>query len=330
MRVLITGGSGFIGTNIVQHYLDFGYDVMNIDTRPPRNNTHLEFWVKSDILNFDEIKALIDNFNPNYVYHLAARTDLDGASLEDYLVNTDGVKNVIICLKNLKDLKHVVFASSMLVCNLGQIPTNEFDFMPDTIYGESKVIGEKYVFSLAQDFFTWTIVRPTSIWGPWFDIPYKNFFTAVARGYYMHPKGHRIFRSYGFVLNIIQHMHKIIVCPEKIQVHKKVFYIADHEPIELLNWTIIISKKFGLAPPREVPILLLRTVAKIGDIFFRAGIKTIPINSRRLNNLLTQAVYDAGPLKSISEKTPFSLEDAVEITVQWMRDNDIKRKSVNV
>jgi nucleoside-diphosphate-sugar epimerase len=326
MRVLITGGSGFIGTNIVQHYLDFGYDVMNIDTRPPRNNMHLDFWVKSDILNFDEIKGLVDKFNPNYVYHLAARTDLDGANLEEYLVNTDGVKNVIICLKNLKDLKHVVFASSMLVCNLGHIPANEFDFMPDTIYGESKVIGEKYVYSLAQDFFTWTIVRPTSIWGPWFDVPYKNFFTSVAHGYYMHPKGHRIFRSYGFVLNIIQHLHKIIDCPEKIQVHKKVFYIADHEPIELLNWANIISEKFGLAPPREVPILLLRTAAKIGDLFLRAGIKTIPINSRRLNNLLTQAVYDAGQLKSISEKTPFSLEDAVDITVQWMRENDMKKK----
>jgi GlcNAc-P-P-Und epimerase len=326
MKVLITGGSGFIGTNIVQQYLDYGYTVMNIDIRPPRNASHLEFWVKSDIRNIDDIKGLIGEFNPNYVYHFAARTDLDGTALEAYSANTDGVKNIIECLKGLKDLRHAIFASSMLVCNLGYLPANEFDFMPDTIYGESKMIGEKYIFSLAQDFFNWTIVRPTSIWGPWFDVPYKNFFTSVARGYYMHPKGHRIFRSYGFILNVIHHLHKIIHCPKKIQVHKKVFYMADHEPIELLNWANIISEKFGVAPPREVPILLLRTAAKIGDIFIRGGIKTLPINSRRLNNLLTQAVYDAGPLKSISEKTPVSLEDAVEITVRWMRDNDMKKK----
>lgn len=105
---------------------------------------------------------------------MAARTDLNGTSIQDYKANTDGVKSVIEAASVSSSLKHVIFAPSMLVCPLGYHPDGDEDYCPNTVYGESKVV-EQLVRSLATGLLMWTIVRPTSLWGPWFDIHYKNF-----------------------------------------------------------------------------------------------------------------------------------------------------------
>jgi len=59
----------------------------------------------------------------------------------------------------------------------------------------------------------WVLVRPTSIWGPWFDVPYRNFFLSVARRRYVHPAGKRIHKSFGFVGNITWHLHRLMIAP---------------------------------------------------------------------------------------------------------------------
>ena len=110
--------------------------------------------------------------------------------------------NIIEAINKINTVKFIIFASSMLVCRLGYQPNNSNDYCPDTVYGESKVIGERIVRESSLTV-PWTIVRPTSIWGPWFDIPYRSFFDTVHKGLYFHPSGLRVKRSYGFVLNVI-------------------------------------------------------------------------------------------------------------------------------
>ena len=51
MKVLVTGGSGFIGTNMVALLIEYGFEVVNYDIRKPKLNSHLKFWVEVDICN---------------------------------------------------------------------------------------------------------------------------------------------------------------------------------------------------------------------------------------------------------------------------------------
>ena len=44
MKIVITGGSGFIGTNLVQFYIEKGFDVISLDISKPRNKLHLRCW----------------------------------------------------------------------------------------------------------------------------------------------------------------------------------------------------------------------------------------------------------------------------------------------
>ncbi len=118
----------------------------------------------------DFIGGIVADFSPDYVIHLAARTDLRGSTLESYRANTDGVENLIDALARCSGIKRLIFASSTMVCPIGYQPHDENDCAPPNYYGASKVRGEQLV-RAAESLGEWVIVRPTSIWGPWFDVP---------------------------------------------------------------------------------------------------------------------------------------------------------------
>ncbi len=320
-RVIVTGGSGFIGCNLVEHLAAAGHDVVNLDIRRPRNHAAAGEFVPLDILDRKAFVAAIRNFDPHYMFHFAARTDLEGTNDADYAANIEGVSNAVNAGLSAPSLKRMVFASSMYVCRVGHVPRSDDEYCPHTAYGRSKMLGEQTVRQEAADKFCWAIVRPTSIWGPWFAIPYISFFHAVRRGWYVHPKGRTIRRSYGFVLNTVWQLKQLMECGESAKVHGRMFYLADYEPTDPLRWAQIIADSFGGRKVREAPLGLLRLGAKIGDALKFAGVTTPPLFSSRLNNLLTNAVFDLSPIREISGEQPYTLAEGVAITVEWMRQH---------
>lgn len=319
-NVLITGGSGFIGTNLVEHYTRLGDRVVNVDIAAPRNEAHSHYWTQLDIRDICSLQAVVEEFSPNLIFHMAARTDLDGTSIRDYSTNTDGVKAVIEAIGHCKQLHRVIFASSMLVCALGYSPKHESDYCPTTLYGESKVLGERYIRELADACLPWTIVRPTSLWGPWFSVPYKNFFQAVEKRIYVHPRGREIYRSYGFVLNAVHQLSRVASCEDRHSVDQRVMYLADYEPIEISQWAQIISRQYGVPSPPKVPVGFLKLFARAGDALKGMRMMSNPrLTSFRLNNLLTESVFDLSELKDVVGPIPYNMEQGVAITVEWLK-----------
>jgi nucleoside-diphosphate-sugar epimerase len=317
-KVLVTGGSGFIGTNLVEYCIDRGNQVLNIDVEPPRNPSAGGIFKQIDILDKEPLRRAIHAFGPDLIFHLAARTDLNGSGPHDYDTNISGVDNLIDAVKCLPTVKRVIFVSSMYVCRLGHIPESVDDYCPHTAYGQSKVMGERIIRNKAADYFSWVIVRPTSIWGPWFDVPYKRFFTAVRRGLYMHPRGVRVRRSYGFVLNTVMQLNKLATFPKADEVHGQVYYVADYEPLDPLQWARLISEAFRSARVKEAPLSLMRLAAIFGDALRVFGMNNPTLTSFRLSNMLKSAVFDLSPIQQISGDLPFTLEEGVQITVEWM------------
>ena len=315
-KILVTGGSGFIGTNLIEYYMSIGDEVFNIDINQPRNIEHLDQWRKVDLLDKDKLTSAIKEIEPNIVFHMAARTDLNGLNVGNYDVNTRGVENLIGALNELTTLDFVIFASSMLVCRLGYKPSSEVDYCPNTPYGRSKVIGEELVRS-SNISFPWVIVRPTSIWGPWFAAPYRDFFDMVRKGFYVHPRGVRVKRSYGFIYNSIFQLSKISDRLNDTLVGKTI-YLADYQPIELKSWSKNIQKNLKTKPVKEVPMQVFKIVAKLGDILKIFGYKNPPMSTFRLNNMLTPMEHDIKPLKNYCENIPYSTNEGVRITCEWL------------
>jgi GlcNAc-P-P-Und epimerase len=317
-KVIVTGGSGFIGTNLVEFLINQGHDVLNLDINPPRNCEHIGFWFQVNILDLEMLSNVISKFSPSIIYHLAARTDLDGETISDYDANTLGVENLIKSIANNATLKKVIFASSRLVCKIGYKPSDMEDYCPDTAYGQSKVLGEKIVRGMSSKILSpWIIVRPTSIWGPWFDIPYKNFFLSIYRRQYFHPASMRIKKHFGFVGNTV-HQLGVLGSKNCVVAHSQTMYLADYDAIDVEEMANMISAEFYNGRIVNLPMYILKSCAHIGDFLKKMGWKNPPLTTFRLKNLIASMEYDLEPLRAVVGPLPYTTHQGVGVTCKWL------------
>jgi len=312
--LLITGASGFIGTSLIQYYMIQGFNVLNIDINPPQDSNHLNVWKKIDITDRDNLSSTITTFNPHFIIHLAARTDLNGSSMEDYAANTIGVENMLAAANKCSNLKRVLIASSMLVCKSGYQPKSEVDYKPDTIYGESKVQTEVITrnFGIKSD---WAILRPTSIWGPWFKEPYRNFFDMVIGGKYFHIGHKSCTKTYGYIGNAIYQIDSILNA-DATDIQGKVFYIGDYEPYQIEKWGDEIADQLG-RKIRRMPFIFIQIAAIAGDILKALKI-AFPMSSFRLKNMTTDNIIDLSHTQKIAPNLPFSRVAGIKETLKWL------------
>lgn len=224
-RILITGASGFIGTNLLEDLYKKGYDVLNIDFNKPKIEERNSLWENIDIIDYDKFENAVLQYDPDYIIHLAARTDLDGKTLEDYSANTVGVENLMSIIHKLKKLKKIIITSSKFVTRNGYKIKSQTDYCPHTMYGESKVVTENKVWANKPQC-DWCIIRPTSIWGPWFGVPYRNFFDIVMKRMYFHIGKIKCHKTYGYVGNAIYQIEQLLFNDTSDE-NNKVFYIGD-------------------------------------------------------------------------------------------------------
>lgn len=316
MKAIVTGGSGFIGTNLVSRLKELGADVLSLDILPPRNISNLSVHRYCDICDPSQLTDCFLEFKPDYVFHLAARTDLAGKSLEDYAVNMVGVQNVCDVVSSTESVRHAVFASSMLVCRVGYVPVDIDDVCPSTLYGESKVQGERIV-RFRPGNTRCSIVRPTSIWGAWFSEPYKNFFDIVLAGKYIRIGQKSSTKTYGYVENAV---NQILSIGFSERASAQYYYIGDEPPINVDDWALEIAGVAGLRSPRRAPMLFFRCLALVGDIFSLVGIK-FPFSSFRLKNMTTDNVIDCGVAAKINSYPAVARSVGVQRTLAWLKSN---------
>jgi nucleoside-diphosphate-sugar epimerase len=317
VKVLVTGGSGFMGTNLIGELVSRGHEVVNFDIAAPRDASQACHWSQGDLRDAADVLDVVKATEPTVVFHLGARTDLRGRDLRDYSANVQGTANLIAALSTLVRPPLTFYASSRLVFAIDHRPANVNDYRTSTVYGESKVAMEEMVRRTGTSAGPWVIVRPTSIWGPWFDTPFREFFHAVAARRFVHVRGHDPRKSIGYVRNT-DHMLLTLMEKDVRDLDGRTLWLTDYPPVPLRVWANEVSDAFGRRRPREVPRPVLAGFARVGDLLTRLGWGSAPLTTFRLTNMLTDAVYDARETEALVGPLPYSMADGVRETVAWL------------
>jgi nucleoside-diphosphate-sugar epimerase len=278
-------------------------------------------FVQCDILNASELGQVLSDCQPQAVVHLAARTDLDGKNMSDYAANVEGVQNLVKAVANTPSVQRCIYTSSQLVCRVGYVPKDEQEYCPNTFYGESKVLTEKTVRQQGGGGVEWCLVRPTTVWGTGMRPHYHRFFKLIRQGHYFHTGYRPLHKSYSYVGNIVHQYQKFLEAPAEL-IHRKTFYLADYQPISLRAWADAIQRELGARQILTVPELLAKVAAITGDVINVLGIKAFPVNSFRLNNILTEYMFDLSATEQVCGALPYTMEQGVKETVPWIRTLD--------
>lgn len=309
-RVLITGGSGFIGSHLLTRLMASDHELYNLDLQAPPAVVRDVPWQPGNILDRDGLDRVFREFRPTHVVHLAARTDLDGRTLADYAANTTGTRNVIEAALAAGSVERLITTSTQYVVRPGRRPTSPTDFDTYGAYGESKVETEKLTRALAGPL-TWTIIRPTNIWGPRHPFLPPRVWYYIARGLYVHPGREPIRRSYARVDAVTWQIGAILDAPTAT-VNEQVFYVGE-TTVEFLEWANAFSYALRGAPVRVVPRPVWRALAAIGDVVPR-----FPMNSARFARMTTNDDPVIEPTYAAFGPPPGTFEAAVETTVEWL------------
>jgi UDP-glucose 4-epimerase len=196
VRVLVTGGAGFIGSNLVRGLLDRGDDVRvldNFSTGQRRNLDGLDVEVvEGELRSYERVHNAVRG--TEIVFHLGALGSVP-RSVQDPLtsgaVNVEGTLNVMLAARD-EGIRRVVFASSSSIYgNQPELPLHE-SMAPDPIspYGVAKLAAERYSVSFSRVYhsFEAVVLRYFNVFGPRQDprsqyaavVPL--FITAIAAG----------------------------------------------------------------------------------------------------------------------------------------------------
>lgn len=165
MKIIITGGSGFIGTNLSE-FLRNTHEVSILDKRQPILNG-IEFF-NGDVTNFQELVNILKGFD--IIIHLAALVGVESSDSEPIKTldfNIGGTRNVLEACR-INNIKRIIFASSSEVYGEPlKLPIEEIDNpIPITTYGLSKLTAEEYIRSYAKIYgIKYVILRLFNVYG---------------------------------------------------------------------------------------------------------------------------------------------------------------------
>lgn len=152
-RVMVTGSAGQLGYDVVKTFQAEGHQVLACDKN------------QMDITDQQQCTDMITTFRPHIIIHCAAYTAVDRAEVDEdtaYAINASGTRNIAVAAEIVK-AKLVYISTDYVFDGSGSTPYREYDVTnPQSVYGKSKLAGERLVQSLCAQ---WFIIRTSWVFG---------------------------------------------------------------------------------------------------------------------------------------------------------------------
>ncbi|OGY94692.1 MAG: hypothetical protein A2406_02615 [Candidatus Komeilibacteria bacterium RIFOXYC1_FULL_37_11] len=301
MKILVTGGAGFIGSHLVDTLVKDGHDVLVIDDLSTGKKEYVNKKAKLEVLDISSpsLSKVVADFSPVVVYHLAAqknvRTSLENPML-DAKINILGSLNLLTqAIKNKVD-KFIFVSTGGIYGDTDILPTTEVgEEKPMSPYILNKLTFEKYLAILSQGKMKWAVLRLANVYGQRQD-PYGEagvisiFLDNVIKNkkLYINGDGQQT-RDYVYIADVISALTKFLSSAEGL------YNVGTGREISLLDLLAAIKKISGREPEIQYrPAILGEVIRSCLDF------------SKVKHDLSWQPQYD--------------LKQGLELTYRWFKE----------
>lgn len=325
MKVLITGGTGFIGSRLALRCLRGGDSVTVLGReRNPREAQNREMLEElgaevavSSVTSRESLPELLRGVD--VVYHLAAAQH--EANVPDSVfwdVNVAGTRNLLEASVEA-GVKRFVHGSTIGVygASLEGHINEQSSLRPDNIYGVTKLEGEKVVRSFA-DKLPVTVIRISETYGPG-DFRLLKLFKGIARGiYFTIGRGENLHHLI-YIDDLLDGFSLASTSPSAVG---NVFVLAGKEPMTTNQMTAAIAAQFGKkAPAFHAPLFPFMALAVVAEGVCRPLRIQPPIHRRRMDFFRKSFVFSQENASKVLGFEPrVGFEQGVGKTIQWYEE----------
>jgi dihydroflavonol-4-reductase len=321
MKVLITGGGGFIGIHLVEAQLRKGREVRVLDTHISglahlAGNRRLTT-IQGDIRDGLLVQKVVDGVER--IFHLASvHLSIAATDAEYRSVNVEATNRLLeVALKSR--VKCFVHCSSVGV--YGKIhgrPANEqSSCSPESIYDITKLEAEEEVLRFhKRTGFPVVVVRPAWVYGPGCPRT-RKLFKSIKQGRFFLVGNGKALRHGIYVKDIVEGFE---LCAENENAIGNIFILADRQPVTVKELVTKIAETVGVSPPRRsIPIWMMHPFCSGVEISFKALGKEPPISRRTLNFFTANASFDISKARRVLGFDPqVKMDEGLRLTHQWL------------
>lgn len=312
MKIAITGGSGFIGSVLMDRLSKSGHDVFWLDIRPSK-----AFPDRGSIVDVtDEEKLCKALEGVDIVYHLAAEHRDDVRPIQKYYdVNVGGARSLVNACEN-NHIKTIIFTSTVAIYGLEAKKSKEDDVpKPFNDYGKSKLESE-IVFTQwveKEKGNTLIMIRPVAIFGVENRGNIYNLIKSIARKrFIMIGNGHNK-KSIAYVGNVSAFLEYVL----NLKSGKHIYNYADKPDLSTRDLVDKARSSLGFkASTISLPYIFGILGGVIFDCLAKMTGRTFPISAIRVQKFCADTVVSADKIEETNFKRPYSLEEGLAYMIK--------------
>ncbi len=320
MKVLITGGSGFLGSHTVEALIDAGHQVKAL-VRPSSDTRVLTRLGAELALASLETGDGLDRAVEDVDAVIHGAGIVKARSPEEFQrVNVGGTEKLLEAAKTRGGMKRFVLVSSLTAHGFGDRAPRPVDHEPAPVtnYGKSKLAAEKVVLA-AKDDLPVTVLRPPAIYGPR-DVEMFQFFQLVNR---------RFIPFLGNPDNTLSLIYAPDCAKALVQTvtrdhpSGRTYFIDDGRVYTQRQFAAILEGALGVRALRlSVPMPVVNAAALGSELFGRVTNKAVMLTRDKVNELRQTCL--ACPVDKAREELAWEpqteLEEGARITARWYRE----------
>lgn len=332
MKVLVTGGTGFIGNNLARLLVENGNQVKCLVRKDSDIENLRDIGVElfvGDVTDEDSLRNIADDVD--VVYHLAALVD-HRKNIKSYQAHYDiGVAGTENLVKNCLDgkIKKFVYVSSIAAIGLRnrkKLLDETVECKPNTIYGKAKFEAEKMLLNyFNKNNFPVSIVRPPVIYGEGdskgsiFSLTrFVNNRIRKNQPYPFFSQGKNI-TSLCYVKNLVKGFS---IVGEKGK-SGEIYHIADARPYTIREMVETIADVLrGNLKEISIP----KSLIWLGSLCFEplkmVGLNP-PLYMRKYVEMTANSAFDISKIKGIGYNTEDNFRKYIESTINWYKENKL-------